>query len=322
VSRFSHAPAFLSGGFRSSLFATLTAAIAFFSAATGNAGEAANPAPAAGPDFTREVKPILSDRCFSCHGPDAGQRQAELRLDDEEWAKESAIVPGDPDGSPLIERISSDDAEVRMPPPASHKPAITPEERDVLVRWIAAGAPYEEHWAYRPLAQPAIPAEFAARAPHPVDAFLAKVHEERGIAPVGSADPRTLVRRLSFDLRGLPPTYEEVQEFEADPSPAKLGALVDRYLASPEYAERMAQRWLELVRYADTNGIHGDNHREHHLFRDWAIEAFAQDLPYDEFTRWQLAGDLLPNATRDQRIASGYNRLNLTTQEGGAQAKE
>jgi hypothetical protein len=294
----------------------------FFAAATASADDPASKSRAEGPDFTLEVKPILSDRCFSCHGPDAGQRQAELRLDDETWAKESAIVPGDPDASPLIERISSDDPDMQMPPPASHKPAIAPVERDVLIRWIAAGAPYEEHWAYRPIAQPEIPAAFVAQAPNPVDAFLAKIHAERGIAPAGHADPRTLVRRLSFDLRGLPPTYEEVQEFAADPSPAKLGALVDRYLASPEYAERMAQRWLDLVRYADTNGIHGDNHREHHLYRDWVIQAFEKDLPYDEFTRWQLAGDLLPNATRDQRIASGYNRLNLTTQEGGAQAKE
>jgi hypothetical protein len=301
--------------------ATFVLTLGTFAPSAGNAEEASSPA-ATAPDFTREVKPILSDRCFACHGPDAGQRQAELRLDGEIWAKESAIMPGDPDASPLIERISTDDADLRMPPLASHKPAITPEERDILVRWIAAGAPYEEHWAYRPISEPAIPAEFAAQAPHPVDAFLAKIHTERGVAPVGPADPRTLLRRLSFDLRGLPPTAEEVQEFEANPSLAKFEAIVDRYLASPEYAERVAQRWLDLVRYADTNGIHGDNHREHSLYRDWVIQAFEQDLPYDEFTRWQLAGDLLPGATRDQRIASGYNRLNLTTQEGGAQAKE
>jgi hypothetical protein len=290
-------------------------------------------APSAAPsrvEFNRDIRPILSDNCFYCHGPDPKHREADLRLDLRDAATaerdgSTAIVPGKPEASALVERITSADADVLMPPPDSNK-KLTPRQIDLLRRWIAEGAEYQSHWAYAPLAKPQPPeltdAADRAWARNDVDRFIAARLRREGLPPAAEADPRTLVRRLSFDLTGLPPTPEVVDAFAVDHSDKAYEALVDKLLASPHYGERMAAWWLDLVRYADTVGYHGDQNVTVWPFRDYVIEAFNADLPFDRFTTEQLAGDLLPEPTREQRIAAGYNRLGMMTAEGGAQAKE
>ena len=273
--------------------------------------------------YSRDIKPIFSNRCYACHGPDASHREADLRLDLRHAAIAAAIEVGDAEASQLIERVSSEDDELRMPPPASKKPPLTPREVDLLRRWINQGAKFDAHWAYVKPARPELSESAdAGWAINAVDHFVAAKHRELSLSPAAEADRRTLIRRLSFDLTGLPPSPAEVDAFVADSSPLAYEELVDRLLASPHYGERLAMYWLDLVRYADTNGIHGDNHRDHALYRDYVIEAFNNNMPFDRFTLEQLAGDLLPNATVAQTIASGYNRLNMTTREGGSQAKE
>ena len=273
-------------------------------------------------DFTRDIRPLLSNSCFACHGPDETNQESDLRLDLRENAVDEteAIVPGDADASELFARITSSDPDERMPPSGSSRPALSAEQIDLIRRWIDQGAEFADHWAYEKPKTPEIPK--VAGADHPVDAFVRHQLNQKGVSPSAEADGRTLIRRLSFDLTGLPPSPAEVARFLADKSPEAYERVVDRLLASPHYGERMTIAWLDLVRYADTNGIHGDNIRNHSPYRDYVINAFNDNKPYDTFTVEQLAGDLLPDATIEQKIASGYNRLNMTTQEGGAQAKE
>ncbi|MFA6242357.1 MAG: DUF1553 domain-containing protein, partial [Candidatus Hydrogenedentales bacterium] len=277
--------------------------------------------------FNHDIRPILSDNCLRCHGPDRNARKADLRLDVRESAvadhgDETVIVPGDSSRSELVRRIMSDDPEFMMPPPSSEK-QLSESQREMLARWISEGAAYEAHWAYIPPRKtepPALRNEAWAR--NPIDRFVLAKIEEAGLEPSPEADRRTLIRRLSFDLLGLPPTPEEVDAFIADTAPSAYEDLVERLLAKPHYGERMAVDWLDLVRYADTNGYHGDEFREVYAYRDYVIDAFNRNKPFDQFTIEQLAGDLLPDATREQKIASGYNRLNQLTAEGGAQPKE
>ncbi len=271
------------------------------------------------PTFNRDIKPLLSDRCFQCHGPDAGHRHADLRLDVREAAIEYAIVPEHPDESVLIDRLLEEDPDLRMPPADSKKPPLSEAEIELIRRWIEQGANYEEHWSYAPRSQDNSSENIQNAS---IDGFVRTKLNEVGLTLNQQADPRTLIRRLAFDLTGLPPTEEQVAAFVDDPSDAAYEKLVEEFLASPAFGERMAVYWLDLVRYADTNGIHGDNHRDHDLFRDYVIRSFNDNLPFDQFTREQLAGDLLNEPDDWQIIASGYNRLNMTTREGGAQPKE
>jgi hypothetical protein len=286
---------------------------------------AAGLAGAAEISFDRDVRPILAEHCFACHGPDAGSRAAELRLDLREGALADrdgvrAVVPGNGGASELVTRIRSTDADVIMPPPETNK-RLTDAQRAILEQWIAAGAEYEGHWAYRPLVRPDPPAGAGAGG-HPVDAFIDQTLAARGIAPGPEADRVTLARRLALDLTGLPPEPAEIDAFLADPRPDAYESLVDRLLASPHHAERLTAWWLDLVRYADSVGYHGDQEVTMWPYRDWVIDAFAANMPFDRFTREQLAGDLLPEATRQQRVAAAYNRLNMMSAEGGGQDKE
>lgn len=270
-------------------------------------------------DYSRDIKPLLSDSCYTCHGPDEHTREAELRFDQRASAVASVIVPGKPDESELIARIASDDPGRVMPPPDSHRPTFNAEQIELLRQWIAEGAQYNEHWSYSPPSRPNVPAESQG---DEVDYFIDQQLQEVGMTPTPKADPRTLLRRLHFDLTGLPPTSEEVAAFEANPSDEAYQAAVDKLLASPHFGERMAIHWLDLVRYADSVGIHGDQEWSMSPYRDYVIRSFNENKPFDQFTREQLAGDLLPDATLQQQVASGYNRLNMITAEGGAQAKE
>ena len=274
--------------------------------------------------YGRDIRPILADRCFACHGPDEGQREADLRLDVRESAVDlEAIRPGQAAASALIERVTTDAPDLQMPPPDAHKKPLTPAEIALLKRWIDEGAEYSGHWAYMPPARPAPPqVEGSTWSVNPIDRFVAAEHQRRGLRPAPEADRRTLVRRLSFDLLGLPPTAEQVDQFANDSSQRAYEQVVDRLLDSPHFGERMAVYWLDLVRFADTCGYHSDNHRDVAAYRDYVVDAFNNNKPFDQFTIEQLAGDLLPGSTIEQKIASGYNRLLQTTEEGGAQRKE
>jgi mono/diheme cytochrome c family protein len=273
-------------------------------------------------DYARDIKPILASSCYVCHGPDEGKRKAKLRLDVREEALKAAVKPGDSAKSPLIERIVSKDADEVMPPPGAKKPPLTPAQIDLLKRWIDQGAKFDVHWAYVKPVRQAPPAVDGAWAKNPIDQFVAAKRQAVKLQPAPEADRVTLTRRLHFDLLGLPPTPAEVDAVLQDQSPDWYEKLVDRLLASKHYGERLAIYWLDLVRFADTAGYHSDNHRDLWLYRDYVINAFNDNKPFDRFTVEQLAGDLLPNATKEQQIASGYNRLLQTTEEGGAQAKE
>jgi hypothetical protein len=268
--------------------------------------------------FNRDVRPIIAE-CYVCHGPDRNQRQAGLRLDREEAAKavlpsgNVAIVPGDPAKSALLMRVTHSDESKRMPASSSGKPRLSEANVETLRRWILDGAPWEAHWSYQ---LPAKPRDGS------IDALVDAAITREGLSAAPEAKKSELLRRLRFDLTGLPPSPEEVRDFEADASPNAYENLVDRLLASPQYGERMASYWLDLVRYSDSVGYHSDNSRPMWRYRDWVISAFNRNLPFDQFTIEQLAGDLLPNPTFEQKIASGYNRLLQTTEEGGAQPKE
>lgn len=273
--------------------------------------------------YSLDIKPILSAHCFACHGPDQAKREADLRLDVREVAVDSAIVPGNAEDSLLVEMITTSDPDLRMPPVSSKRPALSAKQIELIRRWIDQGAKYDAHWAYQVPKRPEVPQLDNNDWPlGAVDHFIARQHERHGLAPSKEANRRTLIRRLYFDLTGLPPSARVVDAFVSNQSPAAYEKLVDELLSSEHYGERMAMYWLDLVRYADTNGIHGDNHRDHDLYRDYVISAFNDNMPFDRFTIEQLAGDLIPEASKWQRIASGYNRLNMTTREGGAQAKE
>lgn len=274
--------------------------------------------------FDRDIRPILSDNCVFCHGPDPTDRKGNLRLDLPEGLFDDLggyriLDPDDPDASELIFRITSDDDLDRMPPPESGK-ELTVEEVDLLRRWIAEGADFPPHWSFVPPARPEVPDVQDDTWPiNPIDRFILSWIEAKGLRPASQADPETLARRLSLDLTGLPPSPEETG---IDDRPDAIDRLVDRLIDSPRFGERMAISWLDLVRYADTVGYHGD--QEHHAspYRDYVIASINDNLPFDQFTREQLAGDLLPESSIDQRVASGYNRLLQTTHEGGAQDGE
>ncbi|MFM7034106.1 MAG: PSD1 and planctomycete cytochrome C domain-containing protein [Planctomycetia bacterium] len=284
------------------------------------------------PDFNRDIRPILSRNCFACHGPDEHDRRGGLRLDDREAAISEldsgsrAIVPGRPDESELVARIHETDPDTTMPPPESNH-VLTAEQKELLAKWIAAGAPYAPHWAYVPPgAHPPPATKQADWAANWIDAFVLGRLESEGLAPAVDADPVTLVRRVTFDLTGLPPTPAEVEAYLADTSPDRYQKCVEHLLASPRHAERMAAWWLDLVRYADTVGYHGDQPHSISPYRDWVIKAFLENVPFDRFTVLQLAGDLVGPAAgehaEDPVLASAYNRLLQTTHEGGLQLKE
>jgi len=273
-------------------------------------------------DFNRDIRPLLSDTCFACHGPDTQKVKGGLRLDVREQAVKPAksgkiaLVPGRPEESELVRRLQTTDEDAVMPPPESHK-TLTPAQKELLQRWIAEGAEYQGHWAYTPPARPVVPADAAA-----IDYLVHQRLADLGLQPSPEADRRTLIRRLYFDLLGLPPKPEEVAAFEQDTAPGAYGRLVERLLASPHFGERMAIGWLDVVRFADTIGYHSDTPRNVWPYRDYVIRAFNSNKPFDQFTREQLAGDLLPNPSQEQKVASAFNRLLLTTEEGGAQDKD
>ncbi len=275
-------------------------------------------------DFDREVRPILSDNCFACHGPDDKQRKAKLRFDTKEgaFAKPGVITPGDASKSKLYQRVSSKDQDFVMPPPSSgHK--LTEKQIETIKRWIDEGARWEEHWAFVPPKRPEIPkVKNAAWVRNPIDSFILARLEKEGLKPAPEADKTTLIRRVYLDLTGLPPTPADVDAFLADKSPDAYEKIVDKLLASPHYGERMAMMWLDLARYADTHGYHIDSHRDMWPWRDWVIRAFNENKRFDQFTIEQLAGDLLPNATPDQKIATGFNRNHMINFEGGAIPEE
>jgi len=305
------------------LAAVLWTCMLLFSAAPASAGDLPEVV-----EFNRDIRPILSDNCFFCHGPDKNKRQADLRLDTEAGLLGTAgasgvVIPGKPEDSPLLQRILTSDPETHMPPPATGK-VLTDQQIQLLRRWIQQGGRYEGHWAFLPLAAEAAggtdhsPAAVAAKIDHYIDGSL----QSAGMQAVQPADRITLIRRLSFDLLGLPPTPEETAAFVADQSPDAVQKLVDRLLESPHFGERMAVWWLDLVRYADSVGYHGDQEVSVSPFRQYVIQSFNANKPFDQFTVEQLAGDLLPAATLEQKIASGYNRLGMMSAEGGVQDRE
>jgi hypothetical protein len=278
---------------------------------------------AAPPDFQRQVRPILAQYCFKCHGPDDKSREAALRLDTQEGAvarlesRMQAVVPGQPDASELIHRIHSTDPDVVMPPPATKK-TMTAAEKEVLKRWIESGAEYQPHWAFVAPRPAPLPIVRHSNWPlSPLDTLVLKRLEDEQLAPSPSADRYTLVRRAYLDLIGVPPTPEQADEFVNDSLPDAYERLVDRLLASPHYGERWTRRWLDLARYADTNGYEKDRQRSIWPYRDWVIRQMNADLPFDQFTIEQLAGDMLPQATIDQRIATGFHRNTMINEEGG-----
>jgi hypothetical protein len=273
--------------------------------------------------YNRDIRPILAENCFACHGPDSAARKAELRLDVREVAvKAEAIVPGKPDESLLIDRIFSDDVGQVMPPRKTRK-KLTAAQKETLKRWIAEGAKYQPHWSLITPKRPKPPAVKNTKwVRNPIDAFILAELEKRGLQPAPEADRRTLARRLSLDLTGLPPAPKEVEAFVKDTSPDAYERYVDRLLKSPHWGEHRGRYWLDAARYADTHGIHFDNYREIWAYRDWVITAFNKNMRFDQFTVEQLAGDLLPNPTLDQRVATGFNRCNITTNEGGVIPEE
>lgn len=304
------------GGLMAGLFA--------FAAATASAANLPDKV-----DFNFHIRPILSDRCFACHGPDEKARRGGFRLDTAEGAfavrdrsGKTPIVPRQPAESEVYRRITAADPADLMPPPES-KLALNAEEKELIRRWIEQGAAYKAHWAFLPVGAvpvPRLPADTWSR--NPIDRFVLDRLRREGLEPSPEAARETLIRRLSFDLTGLPPTLEEIDAFVADPSPSAYEQLVDRLLNSPAYGERRANEWLDLARYADTYGYQADVERDMYPWRDWVIGAFNANLAYDQFLTWQLAGDLLPDATREQRLATAFNRLHRMTNEGGSIEEE
>ena len=276
-------------------------------------------------DYNFHVKPILADRCYPCHGPDDNARMTEFRLDTEAGAfmrlsasrRRHAFVPGSLGKSEAAHRLVSNDPEYKMPPPESNL-SVTPEEAALIFKWIKQGAEYKPHWSLIPPEMPELPHVGMPEWPeNGIDYFILRRLEQAGINPQPMADRETLIRRVTFDLTGLPPTIEEVNAFLADKSEKAYEKVVDRLLASPAYGERMATEWLDVARYADSHGYQDDGLRSMWPWRDWVIESFNENQPFDEFVTWQLAGDLLPNPTIEQRLATGFNRNHLQSQEGG-----
>jgi mono/diheme cytochrome c family protein len=290
---------------------------------------AAAPTPKAEVSFSRDILPLLSDTCFACHGPDEGSRKGKLRLDTREGAfgpgksGETAITPGNVAKSEVIRRIFSADEDEVMPPRKALR-QLTSAQRDLLKRWVEQGAPWGKHWAYEAPTRPVVPKVSAAKSAvrNPIDNFVLARLQKESLKPSPEATKETLIRRVTLDLTGLPPTPEEVDAFLKDKSANAYEKVVDRLLASPRYGERLAWDWLDAARYADSNGYQGDPERTMWPWRDWVVNAFNANMPYDQFTIEQLAGDLLPNATRDQKLASGFNRNNMHNGEGGRIAEE
>jgi hypothetical protein len=279
---------------------------------------AAAPAVSGAPiEYNRDVRPILSENCFACHGPDSAARKAGLRLDRRDDAvKAGAITPGKPDESDMVQRIFATD---KVMPPRKTKKSLSAAQKDLLKRWIAAGAEYQAHWSFIPPKRPAVPVvKDPGWVRNPIDAFVLHKLEEHGLKPAPEADRRTVARRLSLDLTGLPPAPEIVEAFVKDTRADAYERYVDLLMDSPQWGEHRGRYWLDAARYADTHGIHFDNYREMWTYRDWVINAFNRNLPFDRFTVEQLAGDLLPNPTLEQKVATGFNRCNITTNEGGA----
>jgi hypothetical protein len=279
--------------------------------------------------FNRDIRPIMSNTCFACHGPDKSARMANLRLDIREEALKpnkagiAPIIPGDPEKSAIVQRIFATGPRL-MPPKFSHK-ELTAAQKETIRRWVAEGAQYEGHWAYQPVQRPAVPQVAASpQAPvrNPIDAFVRDTLAQAGLAPSPEADKRTLLRRVTFDLTGLPPTPEDLAAFLNDRSADAYERVVDRLLGSSAHAEMQTLRWLDAVRYADSAGFHGDNLWPAWPYRDYVLRAIRENKPFDQFTREQIAGDLLPDATLEHKIASAYNRLNRASAEGGLQPKE
>lgn len=281
-------------------------------------------------DYNFHIKPILSDNCYTCHGPDPGQRKAGLRLDLEEGAfgelpenpGKYAIVAGKPGQSMLYYHVVSDDPKIVMPPSDSQL-KLTSHEKKLLKKWIEQGAKFEKHWAYIPPKKAALPeTERTDWAQNEIDHFILGKLEEHGLSPSEKASNETLIRRMSLDLTGLPPNLEQVEKYLADGHEFRLEQAIDEFLASPSYGERMTQVWLDVARYADSHGYQDDSYRSMWPWRDWVIHAFNENMPYNEFLTEQLAGDLLPNATKDQILATGFNRNHPITQEGGVIQEE
>jgi hypothetical protein len=275
--------------------------------------------------FNRDIRPIMSDTCFRCHGPDKSSRMADLRLDLREEATKKTesgvipILPGQPEASEIIRRIFSDDPAQIMPPEYSHK-VLSQKQKETIRQWVAEGAKYEGHWSFQPIQRPAVPA--VAGAENPIDAFIQERLLREQLKPAHEADRRTLIRRVTLDLTGLPPKAEDVEAFVNDRSPRAYEKVVDRLLASPAFAEKQATFWLDAVRYADTRGFHSDIAHPAWPYRDYVLNSFNQNKPFDVFTREQLAGDLLPNPATDQIVATAFNRVLRTSEEGGIQDKE
>ncbi|MDB6074760.1 MAG: hypothetical protein JWO89_2400 [Verrucomicrobiaceae bacterium] len=267
--------------------------------------------------FNKDIRPLLSDKCFFCHGPDPKKREAKLRLDERESAiSHEAIIPGKPEASEMIKRILATDDD-HMPPAKSKLSDFTPAEVAIFKQWISEGAEYEAHWAFIPLKD-----EGGMMQKQSIDTLVESGLKERGLKLQPEADATALIRRVSFDLTGLPPTPEEVNAFVADKSPDAYGRLVERLLGSEHYGERMAVDWLDLSRYADSYGFQVDKEREVWPWRDWVVKAFNNNLPYNDFITWQIAGDLLPGATDDQILATAFNRLHQQESEGGSVEEE
>ncbi len=307
------------------VLAVLGAATFVFSTGIGVA--AGLPADKGGVDFSRDILPIFSDNCFQCHGPDEKARKAKFRLDTKEGAfrlkdGKTVIVPGKSAESELFRRITTGDPDDLMPPPESnHK--LTPKQIDLIKVWIDEGAKWGRHWAFNPIESPRPPRTKNQRWPvNEIDRFVLARLEQEGLRPAAEADRERLIRRVTFDLTGLPPTPSEIDAFLADKSSNAYEKVVDRLLNSPRYGERMAAQWLDLARYADTYGYQMDAPRQVWPYRDWVIRAFNENLPFDQFVTWQLAGDLLPDATKDQRLATAFNRLHLQNEEGGIVEEE
>jgi hypothetical protein len=276
--------------------------------------------------FNLQVRPILSDRCWSCHGPDENKRKAKLRLDTKEGALAETdgyfiIKPGEPEKSEVYRRLTSSDADEQMPPPDSHL-SVTKEEIETIRRWIAEGANWEKHWAYLPAKKHGVPEAGTGWARNEIDRFIAARLAKDGLEPASEGARETLIRRLAFDLTGLPPTLEQVDAFLADQSAGAYEKVIDDFLKSEAFGERMAVDWMDLARYSDTHGYQADKYRAMWPWRDWVIKAFNENLPYDRFVTWQLAGDLLPNPTKEQILATAFNRHHMQTEEGGSVEEE
>jgi hypothetical protein len=281
-------------------------------------------APADTIKFNRDIRPILTENCFACHGPDNNARKAKLRLDTKEGIfektpkREPAVIPGDLEKSELWLRVSTTDEDDLMPPPDSHK-VLKPEQKELLKKWILSGAPWQGHWAYVKPERPEVPKVKASGFPvrNPIDAFILAKLQSKGLKPAPEADKRTIARRLALDLTGLPPNREAVERFLKDRSPEAYIKLVKLLMDSPQWGEHRGRYWLDAARYADTHGLHFDNYREMWPYRDWVIRAFNRNMPFDQFTLEQLAGDLLEDPDTEQLVATGFHRCNMTTNEGG-----